>query len=289
MNPLDLPGPQFLIFYAVFGTAVILIVRMLIQRRETAVGMPKLNLTDPYEIAMLRGGESETLRVAAISLVDRRLLKVQGDALIETSKASKDHARRPIEKAILANFARSAPAHEMFSKPSLLVECEAYKTSLKGKKLLAKESDIMGRFPYYLVGLCLGAIVAGMKVSVALSRGRHNVEFLVIMAILFVVVLSKVWLKRRTGLGDRAVADLKTLFQGLKLRAHLLRAGGYTNDATLLAAVFGISALSSDGFSFAKILFPKAASSSNCSSSSCGSTGGCGGDGGGGCGGCGGD
>ena len=89
----------------------------------------------------------------------------------------------------------------------------------------------------------------------------------------------------------------------LKSRTSTLSAGGATNEALLLAAVYGIYELPDNAFPFVEQLFPKPrkpesdssswwdSSSSSSSSSSCGSSSGgsgCGG-GGGGCGGGGGD
>jgi hypothetical protein len=92
------------------------------------------------------------------------------------------------------------------------------------------------------------------------------------------------------------MADLNQLFKRLKGRAYTLSAGGKTNEAALLAAVFGLSALPATGFPFISTLYPAknksdsnssgcgssssscSSSSSSCSSgSSCGGGGGCGG------------
>jgi hypothetical protein len=94
------------------------------------------------------------------------------------------------------------------------------------------------------------------------------------------------------------IADLQNLYGGLKDRALFLRTGGATLEPLMLAAVFGVGALSSADFAFTHVLFPRAKAAaqststcgsscgSSCSSSSCGSS--CGGGCGGGCGGCGG-
>jgi hypothetical protein len=76
--------------------------------------------------------------------------------------------------------------------------------------------------------------------------------------------------------------------QRLRGRAKTLASGGATNEALLLASVFGVSVLAGPAFGFVEQLFPRAnqrggSCGSSCGSSSCGG-GGCGG----GCGGCGG-
>jgi hypothetical protein len=95
--------------------------------------------------------------------------------------------------------------------------------------------------------------------------------------------------RRRTGLGDRILADLRTLFAALKARAATLRAAAGDSDAVLLAAVFGLRALPGTQFAAVQQIYRKSmdtagwAGGGGCGSG-CGS--GCGG-GGGGCGGCG--
>jgi hypothetical protein len=104
--------------------------------------------------------------------------------------------------------------------------------------------------------------------------------------------------RRRTALGDAVLKDLQGLFGRLRRRVAPAGEGGLTSDTMLLAAVFGLSALPSDGFYEVRRVFAKSVKSggSNCGSScgssygssGCGSSGcGGGGGGGGGCGGCG--
>ena len=81
MNPFDLPGPQFLAFYTALGVGVTLLLHLLRWAAES--GKPlKVNFSDPYLIAYLRGGENEALRVATVSLIDRGLFKMQGSELV---------------------------------------------------------------------------------------------------------------------------------------------------------------------------------------------------------------
>lgn len=290
MNPFDWPGPQFLVFYVVFGAVLWWAVRHYIGRREAHLEIPRLNLADPYEIAMLRGGRNEAMRVAAISLVDRGLLMVGGEKLAAKDKGAVEHVRRPIEKAMLEHFSSSKTAHQMYTSIRLRDSCNMYEKTLQDRNLLPNGQDMTRRLLLYAVSICLALGVSLVKIEIATSRGRP-VGFLVILTIVLCILLTRDIGKHRTVLGDRVIADLKTLFQGLKGRAHLLRTGGDTNEVALLVAVYGISALSS-GHDYAKLLFPKAANSgSGCGGSSCST--GCGsscggGGGGGGCGGCGG-
>lgn len=75
-SPLDLPGPDFLGFYLV--TSVIGLLLLYVVRSSLEGGRaPRVDASDPYRIAYLRGGPNEALRVATIMLLDRRLLEVE--------------------------------------------------------------------------------------------------------------------------------------------------------------------------------------------------------------------
>ncbi len=130
--------------------------------------------------------------------------------------------------------------------------------------------------------------MAGIKIIVALSRGRTNVAFLIILAIASVIALLALGNPRLTRRGKNVLEDLRTLFQGLKSRADSLSPGNAAAELALVAALFGTVALPIGAFPMRDQLFPPPSSSSDSggSGSSCGSS--CGGGGcGGGCGGCG--
>ncbi|HXH30833.1 MAG TPA: TIGR04222 domain-containing membrane protein [Bacteriovoracaceae bacterium] len=289
MNPLDLPGPQFLMFYFVMGGLTLLFVRFRLKQLESQWPMPQLNFTDPYEIALLRGGENEALRIAVLSLIDRGLLEVSTDTIKTKNNLAIDHARRAIEKAILIKFASAAKAHEIYNDEILKGTCTEYRTSLGQHRLIATDSVYEARKPMFWFGLIILGGLAGAKLFIALQRGRQNVIFLIILAGLALSFLFKFYNKERTWLGDLALTDLRNLFKGLNDRGSSIKPGGETNEAALLAAVFGVSSLSTINFPFIEKIFPKASNSSaTACGTSCGSS--CGGScGGGGCGGCGGD
>ena len=72
MNPFDLNGPNFLVFYAVCGAVVCLVLYLLrLQEPQTPDGAVP---TDPQLIAYLRGGATEALRITAVTLLERGAL-----------------------------------------------------------------------------------------------------------------------------------------------------------------------------------------------------------------------
>lgn len=304
MNPFDLPGPQFLLFYLIFAGVVIAGLAFWRRRAELSAGAPRLDLSDPYLIAYLRGGEAEVLRVATVSLIDRGLLVRNGRQLQRAENASPDSVRRPVEQALLKKYARGGEVSWMFEDDGLSTACQAYEATLRQARLLPDEYVNQARLVRLVVACFLLSGVGFTKVLIALDAGRTNVGFLIILTIAAIVVAAAISFPRLTESGKAMIEDVQRLYSGLRDRAPLLSSGGAGIEPMMLAAVFGVGALAGPAFSYAGDLFPRAkrsqsnacgtdggcgssCSSSSCSSgSSCGSS--CGGGCGGGCGGCGG-
>ena len=283
MNPLDLPGAQFLAVYA--GLAVIvLLVLFVVRASGEATEPPRVRFEDPYLIAYLRGGKNEALRVATVSLIDRGVLKWEGRA---TLSATPNQPARPIEQALTRHFAQSRVAPSIFEDGMLAASTGEYRTTLTRLELVPDEARVAARRRRLAVALTVLGGVSAAKIWVALSRGRTNIGLLIVLTVGAALIARVIHNPHRTPAGDHLLADLRALFARLKARAHTLRPGGETSEVALLMAVFGVGALSPILFPYAKQLFPRATSSSS-SSSSCGSSCGGGGGCGSGCGGCGG-
>lgn len=296
MNPFDLRGPEFLLFYLILSAAVIAAL-VLLRRASESAGAPRIDLADPYLIAYLRGGENEALRVALVSLIDRGLLIVNGTQIKRADNAVPGSVRQAVEKALMEKFATAGEANSIFNDPNLKLACEPYQETLKRNRLLPDESVTRERLMRFVAALFILVGVGGIKVFVALEHGRTNVVFLLMLMAAAIALAAKVSFPRLTAGGAAMLKDVQTLYSGLKERATGIRPGGATIEAMMLAAAFGVGALAGDAFAYTKTLFPRARSSafglsygSSCGSSggsSCGSS--CGGGGcGGGCGGCGG-
>src|SRR5215204_5062644 len=139
MNFFDLPGPQFLLFYIGLSVAVIVGI-MTLRRRAESAPTPRIDLSDPLLIAFLRGGHSEVMRVAAVSLIDRGLLICVGNRLQTAPHARPESVRRPVEKALLKKFVSSGDATSMFDDSGLKATCEEYERTLKKAGLLPDEA-----------------------------------------------------------------------------------------------------------------------------------------------------
>jgi len=286
MNPFALAGFAFLGFYLLASALIASLLLAWNRRVETAGRSPQQSLTDPYLIAYLRAGENEALRVATVALLDRGLLTAVGGVLTTKNADSVELAKRPIEKAILNHYLLAAEAHKIFKSLAALGACRSYRKVLVDQGMIADAGVYFIRLLPTLIAAGTLIAISWTKVNIALSQGRHNVVFLIFLTVISMLVVIVIFLRRRTGLGDAMMADLRSLFGRLKGRATSLRAGGQTNEAALLAAVFGLSSLPVARFPFLEKLYPKKASDGSGCGSSCGSSSGCGGGcGGGGCGG----
>lgn len=294
MWPFNLPGPSFLGFYLVFGLVSVLLFYILQIQREAKDANSqrgaRRRLTDPYAIAFMRGGADEAIRVAIVSLIDRKLL-VENDGVLHTPDDARiSTARRPLERAVLASCAGGTATLEgLLKKEKVLSACGELELDLQKQGLLASPETYRERAPLLWLFFGALALVAGLKLIFALTAGRTNVIVLVIMVIGFLFWTWGISRRKKTGLSATVMRDLRSLFSGLKSRASSLKSGGGSTEAVMLAAVFGVAALPAAEFPYVKRLFPQPTggdSGSSDSGSSCSSGSSCGG--GGGCGGCGG-
>ncbi len=286
-DPFQLSGGAFLFFYSALALAVSLGLRFWFRHSESGGESVVPKLTDPYLIAYLRGGEKEALRIATVSLIDRGLLVAGDDTVVIDKWDGVELAARPIEKAILTFYRNAGKAVDVFTDAAALRACEEYRRVLLRYQLIPDMQIYARRLLPALAALAFLWGVAGYKIFLALSQNRSNVMLLFFFMVAAAFGMVTAFYHRRTGRGEQTLADLKQLFYRLKNRARTVTTGGKTNEAALLAAIFGLGALSSSDFEHIKKLYPKRDDSSGGCGSSCGGGGGGGGCGGG-CGGCGG-
>ncbi len=292
MNPLDFSGPQFLLFYLAFAVAVLVALRVTLVLCEP-VGGAMDRISDPYAVAFLRGGQEEAVRVALALLIERGVLRSR-DALVERGEraAHASKTRAPLEAALVDSFASPRRVLGVWDLPSVTAACRPYRERLATNGLTQRPSDEARAKILMLVASVLLLGLAAAKVAVALERGRHNIEFLIVLALIATALTWKATRRRRTRAGDRVLRDLRTLFGRAKERAVRGHDALDPADRGYMLALYGWDAIGSlfaaDTQSALRKVIP-ASGGSSCSSggSSCGSGSGCGGGGGGGCGGCG--
>lgn len=290
----EIPGPVFLaafVFLGIVGIAVLIGSRYLFEAREA----PRTRLQDPYEVACLRGGTPEVLRLAVLLLCDRGLLRTHGTRIEQAARDFYPEFDAGIEEKVYRHFSSALPAVSVFD---LKPEASEYQIGLVAKKLLPGNADLKRRSGtryMILIGL---ASLSFIRIVDSLSHGYTNLLFLILLTAAFAFIIVR-YNPRPTPAGQRMLKAMQSLFSALKKRAPMIRAGTGARDLAMTAALFGLSVLPSE-FAYAREMFPAAtgssdgggSSSSGCGSScgaSCGSSdsGGssCGGCGGGGCGG----
>lgn len=291
---MNFTGPQFLLFYIVVAVAANLWLRWHYATREREARAGSLSLTnDPYQIALLRGGPDEAIRVATVTLLNRGLLTEEDGRLHAPRADAAQFVRHPLDQALIECFRVPAPAEQAIKSRGTIAACRAYERDLEKKQLLAGTKIRAARFAPLVIALGFTLGIAVWRIVYALSKGRTNVGFLVVLGIVCTVALVVAYRKRLTALGADTLRGLERLYAGAKQRIAQSAAGGDGFDASLVAAVFGLAALPIGQFPYLVRVFPPpkpsggGGSDSGSSCSSCGSS--CGGGGcGGGCGGCGG-
>jgi len=283
MWPFNLRGPEFLLFYAVAG-AIVLTAAYLLRHFGEPEDAPKVNLSDPYLIAFLRGGKNETLRVVTMSLVDRGLL-LASVSKIAAAEGAFGKTASELEQKVIKHFNPSASAPSLFKMYEADAEMNRYEDELIRLGLLPEQELKLARKIRAWVAAAVLFVLGVAKIIVAESTGHHNIFFLIILIVVFSIAALAISLSDRTRAGNRMIGDLRTLFGGLKQRSAEIQNGASPAEFALMAAVFGMATVPNG-----KALFPRAYSSScglACGSdsssggSSCGGGGGCGGCGGG--------
>jgi uncharacterized protein (TIGR04222 family) len=288
--PFSLSGPFFLLFYAALALVLILGLKIMQSARERAMPRPRLDVSDPYRIAYLREGPLAAMQVAALSLIDRGILAV--DDQMMQAKAALELTRRPIEQELVKAFAKPRSVDDLALLARASAANKTYHRELVAQHLLVSAGVRMMRAQGAILVAAILVAVAVVKIGVALTSGRTNVLFLVLLAAISLGAVWAVYRARLTGLGKRLIADQQALFRRLKQRAKDIAPGGQTNELAILAGVFGMLAVPAAAFPFMDQLMPRrpdqgSSDSGGSDSSSTSSDGdGCGG-GGGGCGGCG--
>jgi uncharacterized protein (TIGR04222 family) len=284
MFPFNLPGPQFLVFYAVFAIAVIAFF-FFVRRRGEEGTFPPGGANDPLLLACLRGGPSEVIRVATLGLIDRGLLTVSGRTV--TRSAQPELVGRRIEMEVLKHFEQGADIDSILGRSSAQrVAKEDYEDQLIRHRLVPDSELAKKRIQLLMLALAVLLGVGAIKLFVAVQAGRGNVGFLIGMMVIATIVVVSYSRPYRTALGDSYLESIRSVFSGLRDRAATIRPGSGSRELLWLTALFGTAMLPTAAFPFVQELWPR--SSSGGVSGGCGSSsgGGCGG-GGGGCGGCG--
>ncbi len=242
MNPFDLNGPNFLVFYTVCGAVVCLVLYLLrLQEPQTPDGAVS---TDPQMIAYLRGGATEALRITAVTLLERGALVLgPNDTFSTDPKHTLPRDASAIDRLVCEHFRTEEPAVSLFKSESLALRVAAHLARpLEEAGLLPDDELRAARWGRLLTAVTVLGTLAVVKIALALSRGHSNVGFLIIEAAVFSLVACRLTIRHRTPAGDRALDYLKHTFEAVRDRTKPLEHPDPL-DVAVVAAVFGLAAL----------------------------------------------
>jgi uncharacterized protein (TIGR04222 family) len=294
MNPLDLTGPQFLLFYIAAMAAATILAALLRRPAGSGDDIAGRRITvDPYEAAYLRGGPRQAIETAIAMLVQIKALKaLKANRALSISGPLPANAHW-FEQSLYSKVGPPPGINISAACQSSLMNSSTHRIAENLKKygLIIPDSRWRPRLAISMLALIATVALGVAKIQVGLSRGRP-VGILVFLVIVTAIIALGFFFARPpvTKLGKRALEQLRQENAALEATARTEPQRLATGDVALALGLFGISALAFNDDSWTDLTTALRSSSSSssggssCSSSSCGGGGGCGG---GGCGGCG--
>jgi uncharacterized protein (TIGR04222 family) len=227
-----------------------LLLKYLFLKVESCFPAASRDCTAPYELAALRGGTNETMKVVIISLIDRGLLKASGTTVVAEPRA-KHMVDQPVEWAVVSYFQLPRTAQECFSDRVVMREGNKYSRKLADEGLRSDLSIFLWRLIPSLAALAL-------LMKLPNDSWTQNGAVLVAWAFtVFACWIIVTWFGRLTGAGKEVLQRARLRFNHLKKNAKKIHHGRDTNDTAILAATFGMDALPADHFPYLATLFPK--------------------------------
>ncbi len=302
-------GPRFLLFYAIVIGVVLVVAWWQVRSADRTLEEPADDLPEPVDatdLALLRGNVNEVLRLTIVELVQRGYLRLvegtflgmtSGQKIAQAPTAPDPRFLSRLQRPVFDFFKSPRKAAELFSDKSLnerfRVECNDAEERLDQYRLITPD-DVRrkSRRTAFIAGL----LVVGLgvyKLVVALSKGKTNVGFLFVIAILGIFAVRFVTRTPRVSRRGKAyIQKLQTRYSRLKYEIIGLTNAVDESGLIFAVALFGIPVLQGTAYSNLVPTFRQATaatSAGGCGGAGCGG-GGCGGGGcgGGGCGGCGG-
>ncbi len=303
-NPLDFNGSEFLRFYLLVASAVILfayVLRWYLRKPANHSSQESVSL-DTYETAYLAGGKDRAIDVAIASLVQRGHLTLQPGQrtlLSNTPLPKNSHALELVVEQAVKTYGKPLSAAVTAATDVISKRLQSFGLLMTERQ--AQAAQHLPAIPIFAL-LLLGI----SKILVGISRGKP-VGFLVVLCFITAIIgccFFRVPVQQRSRYGDRILAKLRTQ------HANLRRAKASDNlevepQLALAFALFGavilkgspLANLTRDLYAPLSSSYSKRSSRSGSGSTgiwwggsdgggdSCGGDGGGGGCGGGGCGG----
>lgn len=283
-------GPHFLLFYAVVIGVVLAVTRWQVRSADRTLEERVDDPPDPVEatdLALLRGNVNEVLRLTVVELVQRGFLRVvegtffgmtSGQKIAQAPTAPDPRFLSRLQRPVFDFFKSPRKASELFSDKSLKewfrVECTDAETRLEQYRLITP-NEVTRKS--HRTALVAGLIVLGLgvyKLVVALSKGKTNVGFLEIMAVIGVFAVLIVMRTPRVSRRGKAYLQ-KLQIRYSRLRYEIIGLTRAIDESGLIFAValFGIPVLQGTAYANLVPTFRQAAASTSfggCGGASCG-------------------
>lgn len=294
LNVFDYRGEAFLLFYF-YGFAFALFAAWVLAKvasRMMALPVRPVELSDPYEVAMLGGGERRALDAVLASLFARRMIEVQSEgprkpATLHLVSGIIDSRQHAVEQRVLQTLPQDIRSLRKLFTPL----AEKLRSNLEYSGLMLSSGQRSQIQLITVAPLMLMMVIGVAKVFVGLERGRPVavlVFALVMSLIVMCVVLSMI--ARRTPAGEAEWKRMAKPAMAPRFNESEPTSPEAGHLAAMAVALAGTHALAGAGYEplYQSLHRSQAASSSGCGSSGCGGGGDGGGGGCSGCGGCGG-
>ena len=178
MNPLALSGPRFLIFYALFAVAVLLLLDLFAasaRAGRSPSSIPRIRICSLASAV----GPPRSSGVCTVGLVDRGLLKVTGGTADTVLNHAPAFGAPRIERKVLDHFRGGASLSLVVQSKDLLAAASTeYEHRLRSVGLLPNAEAQWMRRVLFALAIAALAGIGGAKIYIALSSGRTNVVFL---------------------------------------------------------------------------------------------------------------
>jgi len=301
MNPLldnfigSMRGPAFLLFYICIAVVTLVLCRLRRQAADPSRHAPPLPLPsdpEPHEIAYVRGGANELIRVVILDLIQRQFLRYTETPKRWFKNAEQKIERHPdapppklltpVEREVMSVFTGPKNGQEVFESGMLTANverhCGDYLRRMSEEQLLSPPETKQRAVRIGLAGAAVLLGLAGYKLTAAILTQHYNVGFLIVLTFVSVVVLAFLCaVPRLSARGREYVLRLQQVFEQLKQERSYYGKLGPDPRILLLVSLFGVGMLADTPHDIYRKMFVQS------SSGGCG--GGCGGGGGGGCGG----
>ena len=217
-------GPEFLLLYSIFIAVALLITRWFNHWRDPRSGEPLPAVpspADPYELAWLRGGSPEAIRLAVYELIHADLLESSWRAPAGSRAGTYLLANPQAEPTALAPLARvvlracATPQKPKDLMHGALVEgvdaaCRHWQLKHEEAGFLLSSSQRTSGWMLMVFSLLILVFITYGRVNDTFAHGHSNVLFLLALTVVAIVVMYRFG-RPATRLTARGATYLKRL------------------------------------------------------------------------------